>query len=368
MGILGNIDDIFTDGDIEVDNLAANDPNSLLRTMFKNIEGPHLNELSNPFQINIEGGKKTLHVVSNVSRPNPVFDMDKGCKVSDVIDDVNEVACNGWLNIAGDKDIREYIAPVISADKISVQAAKDIKKVTFVARHTPSSVYLPTLMFYNGHVHLTDCDLDFDTPTNNKANIIKFKGIPTFNKVSSKGANYIQMSYPTESDLIWDNPKLSNIFEFGYTVTGANSRTGKPKSARIGNMRDILKLVSSKASCLETDWDEYPIRIKKGFKVTDLLDVSDFNDLYLITISGQKMSLVFENTKHPWHKSINICQSYLSDMPHAAATSVDPNNISMKYARNGVSVQTKYAKYESDLMAQIPVTDDGWMVCLYRVS
>lgn len=368
MGILGNIDDIFTDGDIEVDNLAANDPNSLLRTMFKNIEGVYSNELSSPFKINIEGSKKTLHVIANSSRPAPVFDMDKGCKVSDVINDVDEVACTGWLNITGDKNIREYIAPVISADKITVQAAKDIKGVTFVARNTPSSVYLPTLMFYNGHVHLTDCDLDFDTPTNKKANIIKFKGIPTFNKVSSKGANYIQMSYATESDLIWDNPKIYDIFEFGYTVKGANSRTGKPKSARIGNMRDILKLVSSKASCVETDWDEYPIRIKKGFKVTDFLDVSNFDDLYLITVSGQKMTLVFENTKHPWHKSINICQSYLSDMPHAIVTNVDPNNISMKYNRGGVSVQTNYAKYESDLMAQIPVTDDGWKVCLYRVG
>ena len=77
---------------------------------------------SNPFKINIEGGKKTLHVIANSSRPNPVFDMDKGCKVSDVIDNVDEVACAGWLNITGDKDIREYIASVISADKITAEA------------------------------------------------------------------------------------------------------------------------------------------------------------------------------------------------------------------------------------------------------
>lgn len=349
MGILGNIDDIFTDGDIEVDNLDANAPGSPLRRMFKNVESLYGKELSDPFTIEQVSGKKVLYVKPNQLRPAPIFDCSVG-KVSDVVKGIDEVCCVGWLNIAGDRDLTKHIAPTIIADKISVQDAREIKGVNLITRASDAENknFIPSIMFYNGHAKLTNCKLEFEGKPKGTHNRVIFKGIPTFNNVASDTANYIRMEYANCSDTIWGHQIFNDIFEFGYTVKGVNLDTAKPKTVKINNMTDLVKFVASKTT-YDCVFNEYPIRIKKGLKVTDILDVSKFKDLYMISFGGTKIGMFFENTKNQHHTKLALYKSYLYDTPLAA-----------------VKDKAAAAK-EASMIAQIPVTEDGWMLVLHRI-
>ena len=108
-------------------------------------------------------------------------------------------------------------------------------------------------------------------------------------------------------------------------------------------MKSIRKLITSK-EFYNREFTEWPYRLKKGVKLSDFIDVSQFKELRTLTISDSKMGIIFENV----NAQVDMHSAYFVDM--------------LKQTWNS----KKKGHSTKDIVNLSPVTDDGWRVILFR--
>ena len=70
---------------------------------------------------------------------------------------------------------------------------------------------------------------------------------------------------------------FNKIFDFGYTIELTQSGKDKVNTVKINNMTDIRKLIVAK-DFYSRIYNEWPYKLKQGAKLSDLIDISGFEN------------------------------------------------------------------------------------------
>lgn len=190
---------------------------------------------------------------------------------------------------------------------------------------------------------VSNCVFEVESSSKTMPATLYMSSIPVFKNVKSQTIEKIFIG-PSQSigigynpgvitANIIENPIWNNLFEFGYT-TIINKKKGPAKV----NIKDMATLYKTICACdfnyfTVDGLDEWPIKIKKGAKLKDILDISKFTDLSEFVVEDQKICILFTSINNPPKKS-------------------------------GAMMQASY--YWADYLKMLPVTADGWKLFIYK--
>lgn len=339
--LLADIDDTLDQGDAISADILANDENSLLRKVF-----PVNSRVKNPYEIVDHNGKKMLSlktIYRNSYRIYPEY------KISSIIGNINTVWVEGasFINFDNNnysfKDVfgEKYISDAIEIFGLN----KPLKDVSLCAMPTQSKsgMMMQNIKLGREINNVSNCNFEIATFSKITPATLYMSSIPTFKNVKSNSIEKIFIGYSQSinigytpeviTDNIINEPIWNNIFEFGYTTT-INKKKG-PATVNIKDMNSIYKAICSCDFNYFTveGMTEWPIKLKKGAKLKNLLDISKFTKLSEVVVEDSKVCILFTNTKNPPKKG---------------------------------SVMMSANYYWADYIKMLPVTDDGWKVFIYK--
>jgi hypothetical protein len=343
-GLLRGMDDTLASGNVDVAVIAANETGSEFRKMFG---VSSWNE--EPFSATEENNELVFTI--NNEGTGIWVECDKG-KLSDISSDITAIKCAGGIRIiAKNNDIADKLCKKIIADNISVHQATEVKDVDLLAKNIAPKRIIPNMQFDSSVKKLTNCTLELDY-ANTTASRIIFYNLPEFDNVRSESVRYIDI---TDNPLkfngvkpqdIFGNSRFKKLFDFGYELSYVDDfvvqTSGK---VTIKDMKGLRKLVTAK-DFYNREFTEWPYRLKPGAKLSDFIDVSQFNNLSSITITDKKMGVLFEKVDDP-HTKQHASYVYFIDM-----------------LKQTWEEKTGHKRNEIDNL--IPVTADGWRVIIFR--
>lgn len=340
--LLADIDDTLEQGDTISADILANDENSLLRKVF-----PVNSRVKNPYEILDNNGKKMLNL-KTLYRGN--FRIYPNYKVSSIIGSIDTIWVEGVSYIYFDNNnnysFKDIFGEKYMSDQIEIFGLnKPLKDVNLCAIPTNSKSGLMTQNIKLGREinNVSNCNFEIASSSKIIPPTLYMSNIPTFKNVKSNSiekifigsSQSINIGYTPEviTDNIINEPIWNNIFEFGYTTT-INKKTGSA-TVSIKDMKAIYKAI---CSCdfnyfSVEGMTEWPIKLKKGAKLKNLLDISKFTKLSEVVIEDCKVCILFTNTNNP---------------PKAGSAMMSANY------------------YWADYIKMLPVTDDGWKVFIYK--
>jgi hypothetical protein len=344
-GLLRGMDKTLAAGDITAAVIAANEPGSEFRKMFG---VSSYNE--EPFSATEENGE-LVFTINNEG--NGVWaECGKGARLSAISPDITAIKCAGGIRIiAKDDNIADALCKTIIADNISVHQATEVKDVDLFAKNIAPKRIIPNMQFDSTVKKVTNCTIELDY-ANTTASRIIFYNLPEFNNVRSNSVRNIEI---TDNPIkfngikpqdIFGNAHFKKIFDFGYELSYVDDfvvqTSGK---VVIKDMKGIRRLVTAK-DFYNREFAEWPYRLKPGAKLSDFIDVSQFNNLSSIIITDKKMGVLFENVDNPCGKQ-HASFVYFTDM--------------LKQ-----TWEEKAGHKRNEIDKLIPVTADGWRVIIYR--
>lgn len=343
-GLLRGMDDTLASGNVEATVLAANETGSDFRKMF----GIHSwNE--EPFSATEENDKLIFTI--NNEETGVWVDCDKG-RLSDISSDITTIKCAGGIRIiAKNNDIADKLCKTIIADNISVHQATEVKDVDLLAKNIAPKRIIPNMQFDSSVKKVTNCTLELDY-ANTTASRIIFYNLPEFENVRSNSVRYIDITdnpikfNGVKPQDLFSSARFKKLFDFGYELSYVDDfvvqTSGK---VTIKDMKGLRKLVTAK-DFYNREFAEWPYRLKPGTKLSDFIDVSQFDGLYSITITDKKMGVLFEKVDNP-HGKQHASYVYFTDM-----------------LKQTWEEKTGHKRNEIDNL--IPVTADGWRVIIFR--
>lgn len=343
-GLLRGMDDTLASGNVEATVLAANETGSDFRKMF----GIHSwNE--EPFSATEENDKLIFTI--NNEETGVWVDCDKG-RLSDISSDITTIKCAGGIRIiAKNNDIADKLCKTIIADYISVHQATEVKDVDLLAKNIAPKRIIPNMQFDSTVKKVTNCTLELDY-ANTTASRVIFYNLPEFDNVRSNSVRYIDITdnpikfNGVKPQDLFSSARFKKLFDFGYELSYVDDfvvqTSGK---VTIKDMKGLRKLVTAK-DFYNREFTEWPYRLKSGAKLSDFIDVSQFNNLSSITITDKKMGVLFEKVDNP-HGKQHASYVYFTDM-----------------LKQTWEEKTGHKRNEIDNL--IPVTADGWRVIIFR--
>ena len=350
-GILADIEDTLDLGDDMAAGIMANEKDSVLRKMF---------QAYGETAFEIEGTKtEKILTVKARGRAGNVISCDKALgKVSDTVANISEIRVFGPADILGgaDIDIKEYLAKTIIAPSISVHETPVIKGVTFSVQKLADNG-IPLIQFGKETQKLVDCTIEVE-PRTSIASRAVFTRIPEFKNVNSETVEEINIRYNSSkfnydaksfTDSIMANSKLTDMFEYGYELNYTNSK-GDSKKIKVKDLSTLKRMAAASDNSFRV-YSEWPVRLNANARLSDLIDVSGFNNIRAITISDDKFGICFENLKHHKNQKYGMAwQNMYSMLKERPATISRSNDKAME-----------------NMIDKIPVTKDGWRVMIYKI-
>lgn len=343
-GLLRGMDDTLASGNIETTVIAANQEGSEFRKMFG-----ISNYDEEPFSVTKENNELVFTI--NNAYSGVWVDCDKG-KLSDISPDITTIKCAGGIRIvAKNDDIADKLCNTIIADNISVHQATEVKDVELIAKNIAPKRIIPNIQFDSSVKKLTNCTISLDY-ANTTASRVIFYNLPEFDNVRSGYVRYIDITdnpikfNGVKPQDLFGNSRFKKLFEFGYELSYIDDFVGITSGkVTIKDMKGLRKLVTAK-DFYNREFTEWPYRLKPGAKLSDFIDISQFDSLYSLTITDKKMGVFFEKVDDPWAKQ-HASYVYFTDM-----------------LKQTWEEKTGHKRNEIDKL--IPVTADGWRVIIFR--
>ena len=356
--LLGNMEDNLLNGDFSVEmdyvNNFGEDENSLLKKFFINLDSTKINK--NPLSLeNTEDGK-TLTVKSTkeflrTSTLSTLFNPDGGddMLLSDVISNLDTIVVDNSFSIRAHNSelthkhlARKLISPSLYFNGVKSLDGVNLQTNLFNIKTIQNISFDSSLESLN--------NLDIDMSISKFDSRIWFNSLPMFNNVSSENVSDIVIYYDKTANL-FSEKRFNNIFDFGYELSyKTDPDSTESTKVSVKKFSDIKKLVTAK-DFYNRIYNESPIKLKKGARLSDLIDVSKFKELECICINSSNIGIVFENTK----TSRNLYKLYFPSMLKIRQQHIYSGNT----VNSGLSVD--------EIVKYLPVTADGWRVMIIRV-
>ena len=236
-------------------------------------------------------------------------------------------------------NIAEKIHTDIEAPQIHFQDDCVIDGVSIKLISSKSCKIVPSISIgKNCPVHNTTIESDISTT-------IHFNGIPNvFKNVKSSTITNIRVENREFGVNIFENEKLNNLFEFGYKLGYRPVLdAAKYRSMSIDSLTSLEKLCKSN-KFHSREYDQVPYRLKKGARLSDVIDISKFKSLKKVVFCRMPaMEISFEH--------VDRCKSHDS-----AAT---------RYPRCVLTSNvSKSSTDPSMIFDEAPITEDGWRVII----
>lgn len=345
MGLLDDMDDVLNGMDAETAYL--NSEKSKIKDIIK--IGAYSrwddDEKNDVIKAEMIDGKKSL--VINAERYNIDIFCNKDHKLYDELYGVEYLKTNSGVRIyMNDQngDLTDSICKNIFVDKyIEVICNTGVLKN---AHLTCGSVTKQPILIRNNSEKFTISNSSFefnnDTSFKNGINamsdglVIFNNRIPVFNNITSDNIKTIVLqenAFAPKPMISLDNAAFGKIFEnryeLQYSINGVN------KKCRIGNMSDIERLAATRnRNTKNRIFSECPIKLKKGAKLSDLIDISGFKNLCKFQILSGRINIMF--------------------IKHGMSTN---NAFYTKF-------KDYFLKKDDDVLLSIPVTADGYDVII----
>lgn len=355
--LLGDMESNLMNGDFSVEadyiNNFDEDENSLLKKFFINLESTKINK--NPLSLeNTENGK-TLTVKSTkeflkTSSLYTLFNPDgeDDMILSDVISNLDTIVVDNSFSIrANNSDLtHKHLAHKLISPSLNFNGVKSLNGVNIQTKLFNTRT-IQNISFDSSLESLNNLNIDMSISKFDSR--IWFNSLPVFNNVSSENVSDIVIYYDKTANL-FSEKRFNNIFDFGYEL----SYTTDPDSVKstkisVKKFSDIKKLVTTK-DFYDRIYNEWPVKIKKGARLADLIDISKFKELECICINSSNVGIVFENTK----TSRKLYKSYFPSMLKICQQHIYSGNT----VNSGLSVD--------EIVKYLPVTADGWRVMIIR--
>lgn len=342
-GLLRGMDKTLADGDVTAAVVAANQLGSNVREIFK---VSHYS--SEPFSSTEENGETVFTIDDG---PHGIWCDCSKFKLSDEIN-VDTIKCVGGIRIiAPENNIKDNLCGTIIADNISVHQATAVKDVELLAKNIGPRRCIPNMQFDTTVKKVTNCTLELDY-LNTTASRVIFYNLPEFDNVRSKSVRYIDITdnpikfNGVKPQDLFGNSRFKKLFDFGYELSYVDDfLEPAPGKVTIKDMKGLRRLVTAK-DFYNREFAEWPYRLKPGAKLSDFIDVSQFNSLSSITITDKKMGVLFEKVDNPYGKQ-HASYVYFTDM-----------------LKQTWEEKSGHRRNEIDNL--IPVTTDGWRVIIFR--
>lgn len=346
--LLGDMEAALDKGSFDMETqLAADyykDGESSLLNKFFNIVG-YYDEKNNPFKLDNTAFGKTLEIYPDkyVSRASILPDGD-GSKLSSIISDLDCIWCKKQLSIIANNTDIDYtrLAKTIAAPYLSFEGVKSLSDIELFT-NVPDAKDMKVIKFDNALESLNNVEINMD-PTSRTNSMIWFNHIPEFNNVKSNSVTDIIINYGSAKSGVkpWSEKVYDKLFDFGYTLKYVAKDEA---TVKVNNIAALKKLVTAK-DFYNRIYTEWPVKIKSGVKMSDILDISQFTKLGKIIINDGKMGITFEKTERV-DKPTHIL--YVNEI--------------LKTRYNSTSnTETKQKIFDS-----APTTADGWKVYVIRL-
>ena len=331
-GLLGKTSDKVKRVGLDMTAMVGNEESSDLRKFFG-----IPNSTKNPFSMDGD----TL--VVNLRMGTTVVTPEDGDLSKLIGNKINKLRLYGMTLFNG-INIKDNIHTNIEAESIRFDKDCTIEDVNIKTIPGPNKHY-PVIMVYGNTIKNSTLEIDY-SKVGEPFGYIKSIGIPTFINVESDSVPEIRIESGLTGESVLKDHRWEKIFDFGYKLGYRTSSLDKFKFTTIKSMDDFHKLVKSKQFRIR-DYDQFPYRIKRGAKLLDFLDVSQFKNLKKIVVANGIQDIILIT-----FEKVDMCPQKDS------IVSKYPMSILIK-ERNGHIIGNP------DLMLQeIPVTADGWRVLI----
>lgn len=333
--ILSDIDDQLEFGDITIINHNINSEQSSLRELFK----VPINKCKAPFEFSKnENGQSSLKINTcnyyNTDINNEIMQNVN----NDICENVDCIDIDGHITISTD-DIGKNIAKKIIGGQLNITSSTisdvELSTTSCTATRMVPMIYINFDEGCDRCIHNTTFEID---STKCSGWLVFRNDIPKFDNVRSKTVNRLYVTDPLldKSSKVIENEFWGKLFEFGYkTEYTFEGVTNTKKIIGMKSFNGIAKDSNFKSF----KFSEFPYRLKKGVKLNDILDVSQFENLHAINIECKNFGVyIYKQVLEPYK-----VETLMHDM-------IKPN----------------YNDCET-IASNLPCTEDGWSVILYRI-
>jgi hypothetical protein len=330
--LLGKTSDKVKRAGLATVAMGGNEPSSDLRRFFG-----LPNWMKDPFSVEGNTLVVTLNSTTNITSRNGALSELIGNKF-------NKVRLYGKPFLS-DMNVKDIIHTDIEAEDIRFDEDCTIEDVNIKVIPGPNKQY-PIITLFGNTVKNTTFEIDY-SKVGESFGYLRSLSIPTFVNVKSDTVPGIRIDSPLcGGESIIKDKRWEKIFEFGYKLGYRISELDNFRFTTIKSMDDIHKLVKSR-QFRTREYDQFPYRIKKGAKITDFLDVSQFKNLKKIIVVNSMKDM------------IQITFEKVDSCP-------EKDSIVSKYPVSILIKERKeYIFGRPDLMLKdVPVTADGWRVLI----
>lgn len=334
--ILSDIDDQLEFGDVIVINNNINSEQSRLRKFF----GTPIT-CKTPFEFSKnENGQSSLKINSTHSgHYTTVISNEIMQNVNDdICEKVDCIDVDGHITISTD-DIGKNIAKKIIGGQLNITSGV-ISDVELSTTSCTTSKMVP-MMYINFDEGCDRCihNTTFEIDSTRCTGWIVFRNdIPKFDNVRSKTIKRLCIADQLldKASKVIENEFWSKLFEFGYKVE--YTFEGVTNTKKILGMKSFSRIAKDR-NFKSLEFSEFPYRLKKGVKLNDILDVSQFENLYSIDIECKNVGVYIYKKEFEPYK----VKTLMNDI-------IKPNY-----------------NYCETIERNLPCTEDGWSVILYRI-
>lgn len=334
--ILSDIDDQLEFGDITIINHNINSEQSSLRELFK----VPINKCKTPFEFSKnENGQSSLKINTcnyyNTDINNEIMQNVN----NDICENVDCIDIDGGHITISTDNISKNIAKKIIGGQLNITSSV-ISDVELLTTSCTTSRMIPMIYINfneecDSHIHNTTFEID---STKCSGWLVFRNDIPKFDNVRSKTVNRLYITTPLldKSSKVIENEFWGKLFEFGYKAE--YTFEGVTNTKKILGMKSFNGIAKDR-NFKSFKFSEFPYRLKKGVKLNDALDISQFENLHAIDIEYKNFGVYI------YKQELELCKvkTLMCDM-------IKPN----------------YDDCET-IARNLPCTADGWSVILYRI-
>lgn len=286
----------------------------------------------------------TINEKSELVYGNRVDKHDVNFIKSEIDDNIDVLISTGRMIITAN-DLKNEIAKKIQADHLCINTQHindvEISTVSSDSRRLPM-IYIISEIDNDNDITITNSKLEIDY--SHSYGWLELNDIPKLNNVSSKSIKDIKISKISSLDKkrIINNDFWNKLFEFGYKIEYKfDDSTNKKTIMGIKSLIGIAKDKNFKS----LKFSEYPYRLKKGIRLCDVLDVSQFENLNSISIDCGCMTAIIFKKEDAEYNKYKLAALYEDMIKPAVSADGDITKI----------------------IEDVPCTDDGWSVVLCQI-
>ena len=335
MSILDDIDIQIEQQDINIINKKINVKDSNMRKRFP---------LASQFEYakNNDESTFTIAEIPSVVVNGIWFNKDDVDFIKSEIDDNIDALISSGRMIITANDLKNEIAKKIQASHlwIKTQHINDVElsTVSFDDRRL-SMIYITSETGNDITISNSKLEIDYSRCYG----WLELNDIPKLNNVSSKSIKDIKIS-SFDAKKIINNDFWNKLFDFGYKVEYKLDDSINKKT--IMGIKSLIGIAKDK-NFKSLKFSEYPYRLKKGIRLCDILNVSQFESLMSITINCENMAVMLFNKELLKKEDAKYRITTLYEDMIKPAVSADGDI--------------------TKLIENIPCTDDGWLVLLCQI-